>query len=164
MTTFDPYATERQHLIGRLSAMEVRGIIAEKLFRPETRYTPPAHIIQIKFKDRIIEKTVTESEFSRAKAGDAISFSPPVPECPACACYSGVCLSLGLAVGIAAIWAISKYASGTTATLLFFIALTIILLGIFISLCVHEHKVHMEVLANALTFFQPSTSEQQNGE
>jgi len=159
MNIFDSCKMAQQRLIDQLSSINAKGKITGITSYPGVYGHPPRYLIQIQYKDRIIEKEVTETEFGEAKTGTQIVFSPPIPECPSCACHTGICLILGILFGLAATWAIAKYATGATATILFVIVTTVILLGIYIAQCQREHNTRIKALEEALAFYQPEIAE-----
>lgn len=153
---------QEKRLVDRLQSLKVKGEVIEKKTMESFGDEPERKIVVVRFKDRIIEKQLDDSEFERIEIGDQIWFAPPIPERDPCSCHVFICLIVGLAAGALAIWAISSHVQGRTGVILSLIAAGWISVIAWARTCSHEQSKCLRHLERELEFFEKNTGEGSN--
>jgi hypothetical protein len=150
------FSMEADRLMDRLSGLQVQGKVVEKKKRvTETRKGRlRENLLIVRFKDREFEKIVSEEEFDGMAVGEVVRFTPPVPECNLCPCFSIISGTLGLLVGIVAIWATYTYVASHIASVLLIALLGWICIGSYVVICARQRNNFLKDLKEELRFFE----------
>ncbi len=151
---FNICSIQEKRLVDRLSALKVIGEVIEKKTVESSGDQPERKVVVVRFKDRIIEKQLDDSEFERTEIGEQLWFTPSIPERDQCACHLFICLIVGLAACALAIWAITNHFHGRTAALLSFAAAGWISVIAWARTCSHEQNKCLRDLERELAFFE----------
>jgi hypothetical protein len=154
-------ALQEKRLIDRLCSLRVKGEVIEKRRMESFGSLPEKKIVVVKFRDRIIETNLDDSEFERTEIGEQIWFSPSVPERDPCNCHMFVWLIVAIAAGTLAIWAITSHSHGRTAAFLSFAAAGWIVVIAWARICSHEQNKCFRDLVAEIDFFAPEGEREQ---
>ena len=145
---------QEKRIIDRFRSLKVKGEVIEKRRAKSFGDQPDRKILVVKFKNRIIETHLDDSQFDRAEIGDQIWFAPPVPDRDSCNCHLFVWLILGIIAGALAIWTIASYFHGKTAFLLSLVAAAGISVIAWAKICSHEQNKCLRDLEMEIEFFE----------
>lgn len=145
---------QEKRIVDRLRSLNVKGEVIEKKRAGSFGNQPDRKILVVKFKNRIIETHLDDSQFDRAEIGDQIWFTPPVPDRDQCSCHLIVWLILGLIAGVLAIWAITSHFQGRTVTLLSLVAAGWVSVIAWARICSHEQNKSLRDLEMEIEFFE----------
>ncbi len=150
------FSMEAERLMDRLSGLQVQGKVVEKKKRvTETRKGRlQENLVIVGFKDRQFEKPLWDKEFDRIAVGDMVQFTPPVPECNLCPCFSIISGAIGVFGGIGAIWAIYTYVAHHIAIVLLIALLGWISIGSYVVICARQRNNFLKDLKEELRFFE----------
>ena len=95
---FNICSIQEKRLVDRLHSLKVKGEIIEKRTLQPSGDQPERKVVIIRFKDRIIEKQLDNSQFERTQIGEQTWFSPPAPDREPCNCHLFVWL-IGAIIG-----------------------------------------------------------------
>lgn len=146
--------SQEKRLVDRLRSLKVKGEVIEKKRVESSSGQPERKIVVVKFKNRIIERHLDDSQFERTETGEQIWFSPPVPDHDPCNCHLFVWLIVGLAAGALAIWAITSHFQGRTAAMLSFAVAGWISVIAWARICSHEQSKCLQYLEMEIEFFE----------
>lgn len=150
----DLYALQAKRLIDRIESLEVCGEVVGKRERTSAKGRPLGKILVIRFKDRELEKPVGDTQFEQTKLGDRVQFTPPIPERDSCLGHLCLCIAVGIAVGIFALWKIATYFSGRTGFTISLIVGAWISVIVWAVICTHERRKYLKDLKAELLFFE----------
>ena len=157
-------ALQEKRLADHLRSLKVKGEVIEKKRMESFGGRPERKIVVVKFKNRIIETNLDDSQFDRTEIGEQIWFSPPVPDRDSCNCHLLVWLIVGLAAGALAIWAITSHFQGRTAAMLSFAAAGWISVIAWARICTHEQSKCLQDLEMEIEFFETDGVCEQGGQ
>ncbi|MDI6615994.1 MAG: hypothetical protein QME27_04710 [Syntrophaceae bacterium] len=156
---FNICSIQEKRLVDRLHSLKVKGKIIEKRTLKPSGDQPERRVVIIRFKDRIIENQLDDSQFERTQIGEQIWFSPPVPDRDPCNCHLFVWLIGAIIAGALVIWAITSYFHGRTATILSLAAAGWISVIAWAKICCHEQNRCLRDLEQELRFFETNEYE-----
>jgi hypothetical protein len=152
-------ALQEKRLVDHLRSLKVKGEVIEKRRMESSGGQPERKVAVVKFKNRIIETHLDDSQFERTEIGDQIWFTPPVPDRDPCNCHLFVWLILGIIAGALAIWGIASYFHGKTAFLLSLVAAGWVSVVVWAKICCHEQNRCLRDLEQELRFFETNEYE-----
>ncbi|WP_299979996.1 hypothetical protein [Desulfobacula sp.] len=145
---------QENRLADLLCSLKIKGEVIEKKMTEPLGGQPEKKIVIVKFKDRIIEAGLNNSQFERAEIGKQIWFSPPVPERDSCNCHLFAWLIAGVLAGLLAVWAITSHFQERTAVFLSFAAVGWISVIAWARICSHEQSKCLRDLEMEIDFFE----------
>jgi len=151
---FNICSIQEKRLVDRLSALKVIGVVIEKKTGESSGDQPERKVVVVRFRGRIIEKQLDDSEFEHTEIGEQLWFTPTIPERDLCACHLSISLIVGLAACALAILAITNHFHGRTAALLSFAAAGWISVIAWARICSHEQNKYLRDLERELAFFE----------
>lgn len=149
---------QENRLADRLCSLKVRGEVIEKKKTEPFGGQPEKKIVIVKFKNRIIEAHLNNSQFERAEIGKQIWFSPPVPERDSCNCHLFAWLIVGVVAGILVVWAITNHFQERTAVFLSFAAVGWISVIVWARTCSHAQSKCLQDLEKEIDFFEANST------
>ena len=155
---------QEKRLIIRLRSLKVKGEVIEKRRVDSYGGQPERKIVLVKYKDKIIETHLDDSQFERVEIGEQIRFSPPAPDRDPCICHLFVWLIVGLIAGTLSIWAITSYFSERTATILSLAAAGWISVIVWARICLREQSKYLRDLELEIDFFDTEGGCEQGGQ
>ena len=155
------FELQEKRLVDHLYSLKVKGEVIEKKRVESFGDQPDRMILVVKFKNRIIETNLDDSQFDRAEIGEQIWFVPPVPDRAPCNGHLFICMIVALIAGALAIWGIASYFHGKTATLLSLAAAGWVSVIAWVKICCHEQNRYLRDLEQDLRFFE--TNEYKRG-
>jgi len=155
------FSMEADQLLANLSALQLQGKVVEKKERvTETRKGRlQENLVIVRFKDREFEKPVSDEEFDRIAVGDLTQFTPPLPECNLCPCFSIVSGMMGVLLGIGGIWAVYTYVASHIVGVVLIAVLGWISIGVYVLICAYQRNNFLGDLKRELRFFQSGIPE-----
>jgi len=154
-------ALQEKRLVDHLHSLKVKGEVIEKKRVESFGDQPDRKILVVKFKNRIIETNLDDSQFERTQIGEQIWFSPPVPDRDPCNCHLFVWLIGAIIAGALAIWGIASYFHGRTATILSLAAAGWISVIAWARICSHEQSKCLRDLEMEIEFFETDGDDKQ---
>lgn len=148
-----PYARQVQELAAELKRLMVEGTVAAKRAQGAGEKSAQQKFLLIRYSNRELEIEVTDEEFEQTEPGAQFRFVPPVPGPPLCGRVILTVTIVGLAVGLAGIWAIAGRFSERTAAILSFMTAGWIALLVWVFVCSYQHRRYIEELRREIAFF-----------
>lgn len=145
---------QEKRLVDRLRSLKVKGEVIEKRRMESSGGKPERKIGVVKFKNRIIETQLGDSQFERTEIGEKIWFSPPVHDRDPCNCHLFVWLIVAIIAGALAIWTITSHFHGRTAAMLSFAVAAWISVIAWARICSHEQNKCLKDLEMEIEFFE----------
>lgn len=152
---------QEKRLVDHLHSLKVKGEVIEKKRLESFGDQPDRKILVVKFKNRIIETNLDDSQFDRAEIGEQIWFVPPVPDRAPCNRHLFICMIVALIAGALAIWGIASYFHGKTAFLLSLVAAGWISVIAWAGICSHEQNKCLRDLEMEIDFFETDGDDEQ---
>lgn len=154
---------QEKRLVDHLHSLKVKGEVIEKKRVESFGDQPGRKILVVKFKNRIIETNLDDSQFDRAEIGEQIWFVPPipVPDRAPCNRYLFICMIVALIGGTLAIWGIANYFHGKTAFLLSLVAVAGISVIAWTRMCSREQNKCLRDLEMEIDFFETDGDDEQ---
>lgn len=150
------FSMEANQLLAKLSALELHGNLVKKKERvTETRKGKlQEKLLIVRFKDREFEKTVSNEEFDRIAIGDLVRFSLPVPEYSLCPCFSIISGTIGVLMGIGAIWAVYTSVDSHILSVVLIAFMGCVSIGVYAVIMTYQRNNFLKDLNKELRFFE----------
>lgn len=148
-----PYAHQVEELVGEIKRLRVEGTVVAKRARGIGKEPALEKFLLVNYSGRELEIEVTDEEFERIEQGAQFTFSPPIPGPVLCGRVITAFMIMGLAAGLAGVWAIAGRFPERTAAVLSLIAAGWIALLVWVFICSYQRRRYLQKLRKEIVFF-----------